>query len=96
MAPPSIAALGSSVTAPVESMATPSGIFFPAVLASRSPKKEYALVAMSSTTGLPAVGMPTPTGFVPKMGSIAPLGATNSGDTANTNAIKPSSAIFCA
>ena len=53
-------------------------------------------MAMSSTTGLPAVGMPTPTGFVPKMGSIAPLGATNSGDTANTNAIKPSSAIFCA
>ena len=96
MAPPSIAALGSSVILPAESMATPCGIFFPAVLASNSPKNEYALVAMSRTTGFPAVGMPTPMGLVPKMGWIAPFGATNSGLPANTIAMRPSSAIFCA
>ena len=96
MAPPSMAALGSSVMFPLPSMATPWGIFFPAVRASRSPKKEYAEVAMSSTTGPLAVGMPTPMGFVPKTGSMAPLGATNSGLTANTSEMRPRLARFSA
>ena len=89
MAPPSIAALGSSVTFPSPSMATPRGIFLPAVRASSSPKNEYAEVAISRTTGPFAVGTPTPMGFVPKTGSTAPLGATNSGDTAKTSAMSP-------
>ncbi len=67
-------------------MATPFGIFLPAVLASSKPKKLYAEVAMSKITGPFAVGTPTPIGLVPKIGSIAPLGATNSGDTAKTHA----------
>mmetsp|Transcript_1584 Transcript_1584/g.5245 ORF Transcript_1584/g.5245 Transcript_1584/m.5245 type:complete len:269 (+) Transcript_1584:1229-2035(+) len=96
IAPPSMTAFGSSVKLPLPSIATPSGIFFPAVRASSRPKNEYAEVAMSRTTGPVAVGIPTPIGFVPNIGSIAPAGATNSGLTASTSAMSPSFATFSA
>ena len=53
---------------------------------------------MSKSTGsvpLP-VGMPIAMGFVPNMASVAPCGATYSGDCAITKPINPLLAIFSA
>ena len=48
-----------------------------------------AAVDRSMTSGCPAVGTPTATGFVPKMGSVLPCGATYSGDWLMAMPIKP-------
>ena len=48
-----------------------------------------AAVDRSMTSGCPAVGTPTAIGFVPKMGSVLPCGATYSGDWLMAMPIRP-------
>ena len=90
------ASLGSRVSLPSLSNATPSGIWRPAVCASSSPNHGKPAVAWSMRKVPWSVGTAHVMGLVPRMGCFAPCGATNSGDVANTSPMRPCAAIFSA
>ena len=71
-----------------------TGISIPAVFASSKPNHGKAAVAWSMSSNPWSVGTPHAIGLVPRMGCLAPNGATNSGEVAKTRPISPALAIF--